>query len=253
VPVIENDRVGAYRLLRCDDPTGPPPRPGQFYMLAAVEGWGAGVAERPFLPRAFSVTRTVAGRLEFLLEDVGPGTRRLGDLGAGAELWITGPLGVGFRAPTDARRPVHVGGGIGVAPLVIWQDDLGTGSALLGFRDREHAAAAALLHDARIATDDGSEGHRGPVTDLLADQLESDDMVTVYACGPPAMLEAVRAMCVRRGVPAQLAMEVGMACGYGACFGCAVATRRGYVRLCLDGPVLDAAGVESALVPGAGP
>ena len=64
--------------------------------------------------------------------------------------------------------------------------------------------------------------------------------MTVYACGPPPMLEAVRALCAERDVPAQLALESGMACGFGACFGCVVPTRDGYVRLCVDGPVLDA-------------
>jgi dihydroorotate dehydrogenase electron transfer subunit len=66
----------------------------------------------------------------------------------------------------------------------------------------------------------------------------------VYACGPPPMLEAVRAICAADGVPGQLALESGMACGYGACFGCVVPTRDGYVRLCIDGPVLDAASLE---------
>jgi NAD(P)H-flavin reductase len=251
-PVVANDPIGAYRLLRCLDVEGPSPGAGQFYMLASAQRWGAGTDERPFLPRAFSVMRTVGDELEFLLEDVGPGTRRLAELRPGEDLWITGPLGAGFAAPAEGRRPVHVGGGVGIAPLAIWQDELGGGRALLGFRDAEHAVAAALFVDVRLTTDDGSEGHRGLVTDLLEDELERDDMATVYACGPPPMLEAVRAMCARRGVPAQLAMEVGMACGYGACFGCAVPTRRGYVRLCLEGPVLDADQLDSALVPGAG-
>ena len=66
----------------------------------------------------------------------------------------------------------------------------------------------------------------------------------VYACGPPPMLEAVRALCASVEVPAQLALESGMACGYGACFGCVVPTRNGYVRLCVDGPVLDAEDLE---------
>src|SRR5205085_7693414 len=119
-------------------------------------------------------------------------------------------------------------------------------------RDAAHAAAAELLEGARVATDDGSVGHHGLVTDLLATELEEDSQTMVYACGPPAMLEAVRELCAARGVPAQLAMESGMACGFGACFGCVVPTRGGYVRLCLDGPVLDAADLETALVPGAG-
>ena len=104
--------------------------------------------------------------------------------------------------------------------------------------------AADLFSDGRIATDDGSVGHHGLVTELLAGELDRDPAATVYACGPPQMLEAVRALCAARAVPAQLALETGMACGYGACFGCAVATRDGYVRLCLEGPVLDAASLD---------
>ena len=252
-PLVANEPVGPYRLLRCEDPSGPRPLAGQFYMLATDERWGAGADERPFLPRAFSVMRTVpGGLLEFLLEDVGPGTRRLAELRPGESLWITGPLGAGFAPPSGERRPLHVGGGVGIAPLAIWQDELDGGAALLGFRDRAHATAAGLLRDVSLATDDGSDGRRAMVTDLLEDELARDPAATVYACGPPPMLEAVRAMCARRGVPAQLAMEVGMACGYGACFGCAVPTRHGYVRLCLDGPVLAAEELESAIVPGAG-
>lgn len=92
-----------------------------------------------------------------------------------------------------------------------------------------------------MATDDGSAGHHGLVTDLLVEELDADPHATVYACGPPPMLEAVRALCAARGVPAQLALEAGMACGFGACFGCVVPTKDGgYVRLCVDGPVLDA-------------
>jgi NAD(P)H-flavin reductase len=91
------------------------------------------------------------------------------------------------------------------------------------------------------------------VTELLAGELERHDgRCEVYTCGPPGMLEAVRAQCADDGVPAQLALESGMACGFGACFGCVVPTRTGYVRLCLDGPVLDADDLDSALVPGAG-
>jgi NAD(P)H-flavin reductase len=82
--------------------------------------------------------------------------------------------------------------------------------------------------------------------------LDANPHAVVYACGPPAMLEAVRALCADRGVEAQLAMESGMACGFGACFGCVVPTRGGYVRLCVDGPVLDAGDLETALVAGAG-
>ena len=123
---------------------------------------------------------------------------------------------------------------------------------MLGFRDAAHAAGAALLRDARVATDDGSVGHHGLVTELLAAALDQDEHIEVYACGPPPMLEAVRRLCAELGTPAQLALESGMACGFGACFGCVVPTREGFVRLCVDGPVLDAAALETALVAGAG-
>jgi NAD(P)H-flavin reductase len=243
-------RVGAYVVLEVSDRGAPGPAPGQFYMLAAVDGWGGGVDERPFLPRACSVMRARDGMLEFLLEDVGPGTARLCALGAGDGIWVTGPLGEGFRAPVRGVRALLCGGGVGIAPLVLWQDALlrsgRPAAALLGFRDAAHAAGAALLDNARVATDDGSVAHHGLVTDLLAAELEDDPGATVYACGPPAMLEAVRALCARAGVAAQLALESGMACGFGACFGCAVPTRDGgYLRLCVDGPVLDAAVLDA--------
>jgi dihydroorotate dehydrogenase electron transfer subunit len=243
--VAERRMLGAYVVLAVDDPGGPAPRPGQFCMLAAVDRWGGGADERPFLPRAFSVLRARDGRLELMLEDVGPGTARLCALRPNDELWVTGPLGLGFAAPDDGRRALLCGGGVGTAPLAIWQDELlaagRPAQALLGFRDAAHAEGAALLANPRVATDDGSAGHHGFVTDLLVEELDADPEATVYACGPPPMLEAVRALCEARGVPAQLALEAGMACGFGACFGCVVPTRGGgYVRLCVDGPVLEA-------------
>jgi dihydroorotate dehydrogenase electron transfer subunit len=242
VAVTEARRLGAYSVLACADPDGPAPDPGQFYMLTAGERWGGGEDERPFLPRAFSVLRSAGVRREFVLEDVGPGTRRLAELRAGDGLWLLGPLGRGFAPPRDGRRPVLVGGGVGIAPLAIWSDALGGEPlTLLGFRDAAHAAGAALIPGARVATDDGSVGHHGFVTDLL----DLERHIEVYACGPPPMLEAVRAVCAAHAVPAQLALESGMACGFGACFGCVVPTRAGYVRLCVDGPVLEAAELEA--------
>ena len=129
---------------------------------------------------------------------------------------------------------------------------------LLGFRDRVHSGGVDELFsccEVRLASEDGHAGHRGYVTDLLAVLLEGDDAPTavVYACGPPAMLEVVRALCSERGVTAELAMETPMACGFGACFGCAVPLAAGgYMRLCSDGPVVNAADIETALVAGSG-
>lgn len=249
--VSANERLGAYRVLSVADPHGPggrAPNPGQFAMLAASERWGAGIDERPYLPRAFSYARFSDGEAHFLLEDIGPGTHRLCELREGEGLLVLGPLGQGFTAPENDRRALLVGGGIGIAPLVIWQDTLSAAglhaTALLGFRDDVHAEGAALLEGARLATDDGSVGHNGNVCDLLRAELDGDAHAIVYACGPPPMLEAARALCAAREVPAQLALEAGMACGFGACFGCVVPTREGYLRVCLDGPVVDAAALE---------
>ncbi|MBX5469348.1 MAG: dihydroorotate dehydrogenase electron transfer subunit [Thermoleophilaceae bacterium] len=249
--------LGAYRLVTALDTGGPQdPRPGQFYMLAAAERWGAGEGERPYLPRALSFARARRSGegvlLDFLLEVVGPGTERLAQLAPGEGLWLTGPLGVGFDCEPSGT-PLLVGGGIGAAPILALQDELGEAiAALLGFRSAAHAEAASLFAEAEVCTEDGSAGRRALVTELVRERLDRDGDRTVYACGPPAMLEAVRALCAERDVRAQLALEAGMACGYGACFGCVVPARSGYVRLCVDGPVLDASELTDAGVPEAG-
>jgi NAD(P)H-flavin reductase len=266
--VTRNLASGGYRIFSALDPAGPAPAAGQFYMLTAESGWG-GEAGRPYLPRAFSVAdaeRTGAGvRLHFLVQAVGPGTSRLAALEAGEGLWIHGPLGRPFSAPRDlapgAAGAILVGGGIGVAPLAIWRRQLLAAGVparvLLGFRNRPNSGGLDLFDcsEIRLASEDGHTGHRGYVTDLLAVLLEGDDArsAAVYACGPPAMLEVVRAMCAGRGVACELAMEAPMACGFGACFGCAVPLASGgYMRLCIDGPVVPGDQIETALVPGSG-
>ena len=243
--VTANERVGAYALVSVEDDEGPDPLPGQFYMLSSVAGWGD-AGGRPHLGRAFSVCRASARRLDFLLEAIGPGTARLAAARPGESMWLVGPLGIGFTPPR-AGRALLVGGGIGVAPLVIWEHALRAreveASTLLGFRDEAHAAGRGLFAGAAtVATDDGSMGRHGLVTELLEAELRDSD--TVYACGPPPMLEAVRRICATRGVAGQLALEAGMACGFGACFGCVVRTRHGYRRLCVDGPVVSAADLD---------
>jgi dihydroorotate dehydrogenase electron transfer subunit len=251
--VSANESLGAYRVLKVADPDGSggghAPRPGQFAMLAASERWGGGEDERPYLARAFSVARVLDDEAHYLLEDVGPGTRRLCELRTGEGLWVLGPLGRGFVPPHEGRRALLVGGGVGIAPLAILQDSLRVegiqSTVLLGFRDAPHAEGAKLLSGASVATDDGSVGHAGLVTDLLASELERDGRAVVYACGPAAMLEAVRRMCAERGTPGQLALEAGMACGFGACYGCVVPVRAGgYLRVCIDGPVIEAGALE---------
>ncbi|MDX6607538.1 MAG: dihydroorotate dehydrogenase electron transfer subunit [Solirubrobacterales bacterium] len=284
--VTRNLPAGGYRIFSALDPAGPEPAAGQFYMLAAESGWG-GDQGRPYLARAFSVAdaeREGSGvRLDFLVQAVGPGTSRLAELEAGEGLWLHGPLGRPFAAPDrvhDQRRPqtpppdiagaILVGGGIGVAPLALWRRRLLSAGiparVLLGFRDRANSGGLHLFDcsEIRLASEDGHTGHRGYVTDLLAVLLEGDDAssAAVYACGPPAMLEAVRVLCAGRGVACELALEAPMACGFGACFGCAIPRStidgrhnnrgRTYMRLCVDGPVVRGDEIETALVPGSG-
>jgi dihydroorotate dehydrogenase electron transfer subunit len=274
--VTESRDSGGYRIFSLLDSEGPEPEPGQFYMLATEAHWEQS-AQRPFLPRALSVADTtpavtspfvsdsetkheVSGvQLDFLIEGIGPGTDRLCELVPGEGIWVNGPLGNSFSLPRElspgAAGSILVGGGIGIAPLALLRREFAAKNVptrvLLGFRDKAHSGGLDDLFsccEVRLASDDGHIGHHGYVTDLLAAMLEGDDAASaaVYACGPPQMLDAVRAMCADRGVVCELAMESPMACGYGACFGCAVPKPGGgYLRLCVDGPVVRADQVEA--------
>ncbi|HEU5253855.1 MAG TPA: dihydroorotate dehydrogenase [Solirubrobacterales bacterium] len=258
--VAENKVSGGYRIFSLLDREGPTPEPGQFYMLAAEKGWGK-EGGRPYLPRAISFAEAATAkkgiRLDFLVESVGPGTDRLCELEPGERVWVAGPLGNSFSTPKevnpDAAGAILVGGGIGIAPMAIWRRHLVEKGiplrVLLGFRNEAHSgglnelfcSGGNLCPDVRLASEDGHAGHKGYVTDLLATMLAGDDAATavVYSCGPPAMLNAVRALCEAHGVSYQLADETPMACGFGACFGCAVPKPGGgYLRLCVDGPIL---------------
>jgi dihydroorotate dehydrogenase (NAD+) catalytic subunit len=271
--VSENRASDGYRVFSLLDHEGPEPRPGQFYMLAAAKSW-AGAGERPFLPRAISVAETGPAargvRLDFLVEGIGPGTDRLCELEAGEGVWLTGPLGNAFAEPREvspgAAGAILVGGGIGVAPLALLRRRFAERGVplrvLLGFRNREHSgglelfcgSAGDLCPEVRLASEDGHRGHRGYVTDLLATMLAGDDAASavVYSCGPPAMLDAVAQLCESKDVPCELAMESPMACGFGACFGCAIPRPDGgYHRLCIDGPVMrsSAGGVVGGATP----
>ena len=234
--------VGAYDVLSVADPDGPAPDAGQFAMLAAADGWGGLEDERPFLPRAFSVARRhPTARSTSCSRTSGPGPSGCARWRPARTSGWSGRWAAGSRPPGEGRRPVLVGGGVGIAPLMIWSDVLGGRPPCSASATPHTPRAPRCSRRARVATDDGSVGHHGLVTELLGAELAGAE---VYACGPPPMLEAVRALCAEHDVPAQLALESGMACGFGACFGCVVPTREGYVRLCVDGPVLDAAALE---------
>jgi NAD(P)H-flavin reductase len=213
--VRANEAVGPYALLRVASGGLDAGVPGQFFMLEAPGR---------LLPRPMSVCLATAAELAFLIDPIGPGTRALAALEPGDRIHVFGPLGNGFRL--DVHRPQLVGGGIGIAPLPFVSKLLGRPRAALGFRSAEHAEAGeALLPNAEIVVEPRL------VTELV------DPRADVLACGPAPMLEAVRALAPR----AQLAWEAPMACGYGACYGCAVEIGGEWKRLCVEGPVLEAA------------
>ena len=212
--VVGVENVGAYTLLRLDRGGLDPGEPGQFFMLEAPGR---------LLPRALSLCLAPTGELAFLLEAVGPGTESLCALEPGDRIHVFGPLGNGFRL--DVERPLLVGGGIGMAPLAYLATRIGRPPVVLGFRSDRHAEAAALLPDAEVVVEPRL------VTELIEPGFD------VLACGPEPMLRAVGDLCPG----AQLAWEAPMACGYGACYGCAVEIDGELKRLCVEGPVLAAA------------
>jgi dihydroorotate dehydrogenase electron transfer subunit len=212
--VVGAEAVGPYRLLRVQRGALEPGVPGQFFMLEAPGR---------LLPRPMSLCLAAAGELAFLIDAIGPGTKALCELGRGDRLSVLGPLGKGYRL--DVERPLLVGGGIGVAPMPYLSDVLGEPPAVLGFRTAFHAEAAALVPNAEAVVEPTL------VTEVLPDGHE------VLACGPEPMLEEVRAIAPN----AQLAWEAPMACGFGACYGCAVEIGGELKRLCVEGPVLEAA------------
>jgi dihydroorotate dehydrogenase electron transfer subunit len=212
--VVANEHVGPYTLLRVGRGEIDPGVPGQFFMLEAPGR---------LLPRPMSLCLAPSGELAFLIDAIGPGTRALCALEAGEELYVLGPLGNGFKL--DVERPLLVGGGIGIAPLPYLAESLGGPPAVLGFRSDWHAEAAVLVPNAQVCVEPTF------VTALIPAGMD------VLACGPEPMLEAVRGL----APDAQLAWEAPMACGYGACYGCAVEIDGRVKRLCVEGPVLRAA------------
>ena len=212
--VVASEEIGPYTFLRVERGGLDPGAPGQFFMLEAPGR---------LLPRPMSLCLAPRGELAFLIDPIGPGTRAICAVEPGEQLQVLGPLGNGFRLELD--RPLLVGGGIGLAPLPYLSEALGRPPAVLGFRSDWHAQAAELVANAQTC-----------VEPTLVTQLIPDGM-DVLACGPEPMLEAVRAA----SPDAQLAWEAPMACGYGACYGCAVEIGGELKRLCVEGPVLCAA------------
>ena len=226
--------------------------PGQFLNIKVND------ADEPLLRRPFSIHRTKGANIEILYEAVGRGTELLSQKKSGEYLDVIGPLGNGFDlrlAISDKRQAILVAGGIGVAPLYFLAERLANCNlqianckipVLIGAKTKEQILCEQefkkLGCEVKIATDDGSKGFKGKITGLLKKILRlaiSDKRLAIYACGPRPMLEEIAVISKKHNISAQVSLEEHMACGIGACLGCAVKTKDGYKRVCKEGPVFN--------------
>jgi len=221
--VERTEAVGQYVLLVLRNDGGDVGRPGQFFMLQAQPEPAAA-----YLPRALSAAWADEREIAFLIEPGGAGTRALLET---AQVSVLGPLGRGFELRPGPS--ILVGGGIGAAILPWLVRALpGPVTTVLGFRSEWHAVCAPLIDpEATVVLEPTL------VTEPLARLLPTG--ASVYACGPDPMLHAVAALCAEHETPCQLAMEAAMACGFGACYGCAVRIDGAWKRLCVEGPVVE--------------
>ena len=248
---------GYYRLgLTCDRGFDTA-KPGQFIMLRI------GDRVNPLLRRPFSLLGLIRDKgrvtgIEILYKVVGKGTRQLSVCQTGERLSVIGPLGNAFLVPDTCRHLILVAGGVGVPPIrFLAQSLLETAGALdrcvvfVGGRTKDDLVCIGefdlpgFLLD--ISTDDGSKGHHGVVTQSLERALARGPADLVCACGPLPMLKAVAAIAQTHGVACQVSIEAMMACGMGACLGCAVKVKGDdarYRHVCMDGPVFDAHRLE---------
>ncbi len=231
-------------------------KPGQFLMLN-LQG------RHPFLRRPFSIHRlikkkgTVVG-VELLYKVVGEFTGILASVKKGEPVDILGPLGNGFLFKNSFRRIFIVAGGIGVAPMLFFAlslrskgFDLCRSTLFIGGKGQKDILCADTFAnmgiDILIATEDGSRGKKGLVTDLLNTRLKKNVADIIYACGPVPMLKQVARIARLDGIECQISTESVMACGVGACLGCAVKainSSNRYMHVCLDGPVFDSANFD---------
>ena len=219
-------------------------KPGQFVMIRTGNG------KDPLLRRPFSISQTFKGtHFQILFKVVGRGTALLAHCREGEFLSVLGPLGHGFHIDCNGLNCL-VGGGMGIAPLLFLGKTMLRKCAtpplvVLGARNREELAPlvddfAELGLSVYPATDDGSFGHHGLVTDVLK-ELDLGADCRTYVCGPHPMMTAVHLFCKDRNYGCQVSMETSMACGMGACLGCIVPIEKGgYAHACSDGPVFEA-------------
>ena len=221
--------------------------PGQFVMIRVRKG------SDPLLRRPFSICGTRRDdQFLILYKVVGPGTAFLSEAGEGDKLSVLGPLGKGFELPKRACESVLVAGGIGIAPLIFLAQTIKPTNVafMTGYRSANEILPMEKFSldtiNPFISTDDGTAGHHGPVTELLENHLLSsvECPPMVFACGPTPMLKRVANLTLKRDIPCQVSYETTMACGLGACQGCAVRASSGqnrtYYHVCQDGPVFDA-------------
>lgn len=242
---------GYYRLVLKAPLAAKAARPGQFVMLRVSDSMD------PILARPFGVSAVLPrGAIEVYYRVVGRGTSVLTNAGPGQVLAFHGPLGTGFPVPDKGVTPVFVAGGSGFPPLLYLSRTLRRRSHLFcGARDRSCLLSDSIILQFRrngaqthIATEDGSAGTRGRVTDLLSSflfQRDADKKSILYACGPRPMLAAVAALASERSLPCYVSMEERMACGLGVCMGCSVGVEGGgYRRVCREGPVFDSRDID---------
>ncbi len=227
--------------------------PGQFVTLHLPGNL------TPLLRRPFSIHRLIRenGRfkgMEILYKVVGGFTEKLTRAASGDAIDLLGPVGNGFTVSKEHKKVALVGGGIGIAPLVFLAEtiaengiDLSDSVACLGGRTAEDILCKAFFAstgiNVRTTTDDGSEGEQALVTRPLEQWIADRRPDMVYACGPMPMLRAVADIASQNGLPCEISIETIMACGLGACLGCAVnkdETSGKYQHVCIDGPVFDA-------------
>lgn len=238
--IIENKPLSdnIYLMVVALGDNEPKPICGQFYMLRNWPQTDAPLLSRPISVHYFDEEKQ---EIYFLYEKRGNGTQKLAQALAGDEIELTGPSGNGFDVQKLSGKIALVGGGIGTAPLLQLAKDLTRNGAevtcLLGFRDFAYQIKEFEKHcvQVKIATDKGSFGHKGFVTDLLNPQ----DFDAVCVCGPEIMMEKTARMCMAKNVPVYVSKEGKMACGVGACLGCTCKTKNGGKSVCKDGPVFE--------------
>jgi dihydroorotate dehydrogenase electron transfer subunit len=240
--VVENEQImPATNVLTLHDPRAArSASPGQFLHIRC------GDDVEPLLRRPMSIYRSEGDTIQLMIRNVGEGSRWLVNREPGDMLDVIGPMGHGFKLDPRAANVLMVGGGYGVAPLVgLAERAIAKG---IGVAVAVGAATGELVFPTRllppeveylVATDDGTAGYKGYVTDLVPERLSWADVV--YACGPIAMMEAL-ARIMKSQAPrkrGQVAMEERMGCAMGVCLGCCIDTNKGPERVCTEGPVFD--------------